>query len=94
MVNNTVIDWFTPWPEDALRSVSEVFLRDLDMPDEFRETITEHMVLTHQSVRDYSVKFYDEGEEITVMARMYSNVDPAINDALGFTTGLDLGDRA
>ena len=60
MVNNTVIDWFTPWPEDALRSVSEVFLRDLDMPDEFRETITEHMVLTHQSVRDYSVKFYDQ----------------------------------
>ena len=57
MVNNTVIDWFTPWPEDALRSVSEVFLRDLDMPDEFRETITEHMVLTHQSVRTTASSF-------------------------------------
>jgi dynein heavy chain len=44
MVNNTVIDWFTPWPTDALRSVSQVFLKDLDMPEAFRETITEHMV--------------------------------------------------
>ena len=60
LVNNTVIDWFTPWPEDALRSVSRVFLSDLDLPDQFRETITEHMVLAHQSVREYSAKFYDE----------------------------------
>lgn len=42
----------------------------------------------------YSVKFYDEGEELTVLARMFSNVDPAINAALGFTTGMELGDRA
>ena len=69
LVNNTVIDWFTPWPEDALRSVSQVFLRDLDLPDEFRDTITEHMVLTHQSVREYSAKFYDE-------LRRYNYVTP------------------
>ena len=37
-----------------------VFLSDLDLPSEFRETITEHMVLAHQSVREYSAKFYDE----------------------------------
>ena len=69
LVNNTVIDWFTPWPEDALRSVSQVFLRDLELPDEFRDTITEHMVLTHQSVREYSAKFYDE-------LRRYNYVTP------------------
>ena len=69
LVNNTVIDWFTPWPEDALRSVSQVFLRDLDLPDEFEDTITEHMVLTHQSVREYSAKFYDE-------LRRYNYVTP------------------
>ena len=60
LVNNTVIDWFTPWPEDALRSVSQVFLSELDLPNQFRDTITEHMVLAHQSVREYSQKFYDE----------------------------------
>ena len=52
-----------------MRSVSQVFLRDLDLPDEFRDTITEHMVLTHQSVREYSAKFYDE-------LRRYNYVTP------------------
>jgi dynein heavy chain len=69
MVNNTVIDWFTPWPEDALRSVSEVFLKDLDMPDAFRETVTEHMVVTHQSVREFSAKYFDQ-------LRRYNYVTP------------------
>ena len=69
MVNNTVIDWFQPWPEDALRSVSQVFLKDLDMPTRFRDTVTEHMVMTHQSVRNYSVKFFEE-------LRRYNYVTP------------------
>ena len=29
LVNNTVIDWFEPWPEQALQSVAEVFLKVL-----------------------------------------------------------------
>ena len=66
LVNNTVIDWFTPWPEDALRSVSQVFLRD-HLPDEFRDTITE-IQPTHQSVRGTG-QFYDE-------LRRYNYVTP------------------
>ncbi len=27
-VNNTVIDWFEPWPEQALQSVASVFLAE------------------------------------------------------------------
>lgn len=27
MVNNTVIDWFEPWPEQALQSVATAFLK-------------------------------------------------------------------
>jgi len=27
LVNNTVIDWFEPWPEQALHSVATVFLQ-------------------------------------------------------------------
>ena len=57
-------------------------------------TATVKEIIRDNGSKHYSVKFYDEGEEITVMARMYSNVDPAINDALGFTTGMDLGERA
>ena len=56
MVNNTVIDGFTPCPRTR-SGPSPSVLRDLDMPDEFGETITEHMVLTHQSVRTTASSF-------------------------------------
>jgi len=31
MVNNTVIDWFLPWPEQALFAVATSFLGDNQM---------------------------------------------------------------
>jgi len=33
LINCTVIDWFHPWPEEALLSVAAKFLEDLEMPD-------------------------------------------------------------
>ena len=42
----------------------------------------------------YYVKFWDNGAQLTELCRIFSNVDPAINAALGFTTGMELGDRA
>lgn len=60
MVNNAVIDWFEPWPEQALNSVATVFLEQEDLPSECRPQIIGHMVMVHQSVRQFSTKFYDE----------------------------------
>ena len=37
MVNNTVIDWFVPWPAQALLSVAGVFLAEEDLPDAMRK---------------------------------------------------------
>jgi dynein heavy chain len=31
LVNCSVIDWFHPWPEDALFSVAEKFLAEVEM---------------------------------------------------------------
>lgn len=33
LVNNTVIDWFQPWPYEALMSVADSFLKETDMGD-------------------------------------------------------------
>jgi dynein heavy chain len=57
LVNNTVIDWFEPWPEQALTSVATVFLAEEALPDALRPQIVEHMVLVHQSVRNFSTQF-------------------------------------
>jgi len=53
MVNNTTIDWFFPWPENALLHVANVFLPDIIEGDE-RTNIVSHMVLVHSSMRGFS----------------------------------------
>uniref|UniRef100_A0A383W4S5 Dynein-1, subspecies f n=1 Tax=Tetradesmus obliquus TaxID=3088 RepID=A0A383W4S5_TETOB len=60
LVNNTVIDWFEPWPEQALSSVATAFLESEDLPANLRPSIVEHMVLVHQSVRRFSTQFAEE----------------------------------
>ena len=73
MVSNCVIDWFFPWPKDALLAVANHFLADNDseksdnngsnktesklLPDTHKENIIGHIVRVHMSVDDYSNKF-------------------------------------
>lgn len=57
LVSNTNIDWFFAWPEDALSAVATNFLVNVDLDDEIRQSITDHIVMIHQSVQHYSVEF-------------------------------------
>ncbi|KAL2608324.1 hypothetical protein R1flu_026897 [Riccia fluitans] len=60
MVNNCVIDWLTPWPEEALLSVATVFLAETDLPEEMRPRLLEHIVMVHLSVCTLSVEFVEQ----------------------------------
>lgn len=57
LVSNTSIDWFFPWPEDALSAVATHFLQTVKLDDEHRKPVTDHIVMIHQSVQKYSVEF-------------------------------------
>jgi dynein heavy chain len=40
LVNSTVIDWFHPWPRDALVDVSRKFLAEIELgSEETREAV-------------------------------------------------------
>ncbi|XP_060580911.1 dynein axonemal heavy chain 10-like isoform X1 [Ruditapes philippinarum] len=59
MVNCANIDWFFPWPEQALYAVASVFISP-DNPliaDDMRDHVVEHIVLVHSSVGAYSKQF-------------------------------------
>lgn len=58
-MNNTTIDWFFPWPEQALYAVAEVFVSPEFqlVPDQYRKAITDQIVATHLSVHRYSADF-------------------------------------
>ncbi|XP_020901970.2 dynein heavy chain 10, axonemal, partial [Exaiptasia diaphana] len=59
LVNNCSIDWFTAWPEQALHAVASVFLGENNdkIPDDYRDTVVDHVVFVHQTVGKYSVSF-------------------------------------
>merc|ERR1719162_1437690 len=63
LINCTAIDWFHPWPEDALVSVASRFVTEIELPGnvEDKEAITkklsEHMALVHLSVGKMSAYY-------------------------------------
>ena len=60
LVSNAVIDWFFPWPNDALEKVAEFFLQGEPLPEEHKASVVAHLVFTHQSVSVAAQKFEDE----------------------------------
>jgi len=69
MVNNTTIDWFTPWPVEALISVAERFLAEEDLSDELRPKIVDHFKNVHMAVRQSSADYLSS-------VRRYNYVSP------------------
>lgn len=57
LVSNTGINWFFPWPIEALVSVARYYLEEVEDLGEHKENIISHIVLVHSSVQKYSVDF-------------------------------------
>ena len=59
IINCTAIDWFHEWPKDALVSVAQKFLEDIDTagrPD-IRDNIAYHIAEVHASVGEASIQY-------------------------------------
>jgi len=59
LINCTAIDWFHPWPLDALIGVANRFLSEVEaIPDEdLRGKIAEHMAFVHMSIQEANDNF-------------------------------------
>jgi dynein heavy chain len=61
LIMNTAIDFFHPWPRDALISVADKFLDEVEFPaesaDQIRENLAIHMADEHLSVTDASARY-------------------------------------
>jgi dynein heavy chain len=58
ITNTTSIDWFHEWPEEALVSVANRFLSDIDLlSPQLQESVSTFMAFVHKSVNDMSVTY-------------------------------------
>jgi dynein heavy chain len=61
LVNCCTIDWFLPWPDEALLGVSERFLATLEnVPDDTKEGLSKACCDVHQTVLKTSAVFLDK----------------------------------
>lgn len=58
LVNCCAIDWFLPWPKEALQSVAEYFLNDVELDE--REGIVSICVDMQERVSLLSQRYYQE----------------------------------
>ena len=65
LVNCTVIDWFMPWPKQALHAVGKAFLTEVSLvPESHRDQVVEHVVFVHLSVSEYSQKYLEKWRRV------------------------------
>jgi len=70
LINCTVIDKFHPWPRDALMSVANRFIEDIELyNDKVKQSVAEHMAEVHMSVTLVSDEFKEK-------MRRYNYVTP------------------
>jgi len=61
LVNCTVIDWFQPWPYEALFNVAKSFLEPVDLgTDKVRDSVVKFMPYSFTLVNDLGVKLLEQ----------------------------------
>ncbi|EUB64627.1 Dynein heavy chain 10, axonemal [Echinococcus granulosus] len=62
LLNNTTIDWFFAWPEEALYTVAKTILCPDNqlIPAAHYDTLIDHVVHVHRSVEQYTVEFVEK----------------------------------
>jgi len=69
LVTCTTIDWFSAWPTDALGTVANTFLSEINVEESLKPKLAELCVTIHSSVQNLSERFLTE-------ARRYFYVTP------------------
>lgn len=59
LANTTVIDWFLPWPEQALKSVARRFLSTIELGSpEMTKNVADFMAFCHNKVTEICDEYY------------------------------------
>ena len=57
LISSTTIDWFFPWPAEALKNVAEVHLKESSVDKENFDKIVSHFVTVHLSIPEIAHKY-------------------------------------
>jgi dynein heavy chain len=85
MISNTTIDWFYPWPSEALESVAKVYLKPLNLEEELFTKIVNHFVKVHLSIPEFARKY-----EMITRRKVFNTPKNYLDFLKCYTTNLDV----
>jgi dynein heavy chain len=84
LVNCCTIDWFTAWPEEALRSVATLFLSDVELDEKARDGVKDVCVSMQSTVSGMVTDYFDSmGRFYYVTPTSYLELINTFKDLLG-----------
>ncbi|CRK98972.1 CLUMA_CG011958, isoform A [Clunio marinus] len=60
LVNCCTIDWYDDWPEDALEMVAHKFIKDMNIPDDIKDSVVKILQNFHTTGLRLAEEFYQE----------------------------------
>ncbi|KNE55648.1 hypothetical protein AMAG_01535 [Allomyces macrogynus ATCC 38327] len=62
LISGCTMDWFTKWPNEALRAVSEKFINEMELvcSDQVKKEIIAHMAFTHDLVTETCNNYFQQ----------------------------------
>ena len=60
LINNTAIDWFMAWPEEALIEVARKYISRIDIDDEYKEPLARQCAYSFTKATEFALKMESE----------------------------------
>lgn len=60
LINNTAIDWFMAWPEEALIEVGKKYIEKIDIEDRFKDPLAHQCAYAFAVATEYATRMENE----------------------------------
>ena len=60
LINNTAIDWFMAWPEEALIEVAKKYIERIDIEDQYKDNLAKQCGFSFKQATDFAGKMDKE----------------------------------
>ncbi|KAG5675131.1 hypothetical protein PVAND_005060 [Polypedilum vanderplanki] len=65
LVNCCTVDWYDPWPENALEMVAEKYVKDVNIPDDIKDNVVNILKQFHINALEMSDEYQRETGRVT-----------------------------
>ena len=83
LINCCILDWFMPWPQEALISCCEKSFKDIPYEDDIKKNLVKLVCEAHSSIEELRDSFFDEyGRKIYITPKSFLDMNDLLINLL------------